>query len=102
MARIVIKPSPPPPAEVVDLDIAITCDYVGSDRAATRRRVTIHRAIGHQRPDGSIALEAVAGYCHLRKMARTFRIDGIADIVTDDGEVVSDLAAWILAQVDQD
>ena len=100
MARIVIKPAPPPPAEIQDIDVSVTLDYVGTDKTATRRRVTIHRATGHQRPNGSIALEDIRGYCHLRQTARTFRLAQISNVVTEDGEIVSDLGAWILSLAD--
>lgn len=96
MARVTIMPPQMPTVNVDELALPVTLDYLSGEGERTRRLVTVHRAVGSQMPDGTIALDEIHGYCHLRKMARTFRIDRIREAVTDDGEVITDFAGWIL------
>lgn len=100
MPRLIVHPAPPPPAEVVDLLVMVHLDYRGADRGMTRRAVTVHRATGYQAPSGEIQLETIHGYCHLRRMARAFRIAQVSSAATEAGEVIPDLAAWILRRAD--
>jgi len=102
MARITITPPGLPTVDVDAIDQDLEFDYLGTDRKVTRRLVTVHRATGHQALDGTIELEDIRGYCHLRKMARTFRVERVSNVVTVDGEVVSDLTAWILGLANGD
>jgi hypothetical protein len=57
---------------------------------------TLHSASGFRRGDGTIEIEKIAGYCHDRRMLRTYwlhRVHMVADAVT--GEEIDNIGEWI-------
>ena len=64
---------------------------------------TLHSAIGFRRADNSIEIEKIAGFCHDRRMLRTYwlhRIHQLVDAATS--EEIHDLAAWIATKQEAD
>ncbi|HSZ88620.1 MAG TPA: hypothetical protein VK822_04505 [Acetobacteraceae bacterium] len=84
------------PVLVSDAKIDVDLIYRNSIGEPLARRVTIHevRGVGHR--DGSVTLEHIDAYCHLRHAARTFRFDRMAQASDPEtGELDSSPAALI-------
>ncbi len=82
----------PPPFDV------LLC-YRDGRRAASERRVTIHRIVLAPDAAGEWQIERLHGWCHLRRGARIFvfaRIEELADAET--GEIV-DPTAFLLTRI---
>ncbi len=86
------------PVRVGSLNDVLYLTYRDGGGKSTERRFTLHVADGHQTSAGVIALETMAGYCHLRHMSRTFRLDRVVSVADADGVVINNLGAWILAR----
>ncbi len=62
------------------------------------RLFTLHSASGIQQPDGAVELEEIAGYCHERRMLRTYRLRHVQVMIdAATGMEIADLADWIEA-----
>ena len=56
---------------------------------------TLHSLIGHRAADGTVEVERIAGFCHLRKALTNYWYDQVACMYDPaTGEAISDLAAW--------
>lgn len=84
-----------PNCVVQGLHIEIYLVYRDANGRTTRRNVTIHELEGQRRQDGKINIHVMRGYCHLRKGARTFRMDRVISAADADGVVVNGLQAWL-------
>jgi hypothetical protein len=59
---------------------------------------TLHSLTGHRTPDGTVEVERIAGFCHLRKALTNYWYDQVACIYDPGtGEAIQDLAAWAVA-----
>jgi hypothetical protein len=84
------------PVLVGDANIDVDLIYPSAIGEMIARRVTIHevRGVGHR--GGSVTLEYVDAYCHLRHAARTFRFDRMAQASDPEtGELDSSPATLI-------
>ncbi len=86
------------PVHVNSLNDRLYLIYRDGAGILTERWFTLHAADGRQTPAGVITLVTMKGYCHLRHMSRTFRLDRVVSIADADGVVIENLGAWILAK----
>ncbi len=60
------------------------------------RLFTLHSARALRLHNGEIELEQIAGYCHERKMLRTYRIGQIKQMFdVNEGQEIADLTEWL-------
>jgi hypothetical protein len=100
-ARFLPAKPPPSVSQLVareDLDTELYIRYRDAKGKPTRRKVTVHAIEGFRAPDGRVTFEHIRGYCHVRRAARTFRVDRIIDAADADGVVIGDFQAWLLHQ----
>jgi hypothetical protein len=81
------------------LNERLLLSYRDAGGNVTERWLTLRAADGHQQRSGTVHIATVNGYCHLRRMARTFRLDRIMSAADADGVVIDDLSARIMAIV---
>lgn len=93
--RFVVGTPAAPPAKLTGLDVDLNISYRGMDGKVTDRLLTLHQADGHMEGEAFV-MDDLRGYCHFRRMARTFRFDRIVRAADADGVVIPDLAHWIL------
>jgi hypothetical protein len=79
-----------------DITVDVLLKYRDGVGEVTERLATVRQLTGTLHRDGSITLESMIAYCHLRKDARTFmfsRVVSAADPET--GEVIDDVPTWV-------
>ncbi|GCD53065.1 hypothetical protein [Acetobacter pasteurianus] len=90
------KPSLPP-VTITEIKQDFLMRYAGT-KGESERRITVNGLKGEQLPDGSIRILSINAYCHERKMARTFKMSSVKELVVPEtGEVVTDLLGWLKA-----
>jgi hypothetical protein len=65
---------------------------------AVESRFTLHSVTGIRQHDGSMEIERIAGFCHLRNALKNYWADQIDTITDPDTKLeITDLAAWLRA-----
>jgi hypothetical protein len=97
--KTVFAPSYEPPAiRIAGAEKLLKLQAVSGKVAQKESLFTLHSASGFRRGDGTVEIEKIAGYCHDRRMLRTYwlhRVHVLADAIT--GEEIDNLAEWISA-----
>lgn len=95
---ITVGEAPLAPVHIGALDDDLNLTYRDGAGNLTARRLTVRAADGHQTESGAIEIETISCYCHLRHMARTFRLDRAISVADEDGVVIDNIGAWIAAR----
>lgn len=78
------------------LDWQVEIVYVDSAHKESKRRITVHRIYGRV-PEVPTYIE---GYCHIRKSARTFKVENIMQLTNlATGEIVKNAGLEIAGKV---
>ena len=82
---------------VTGLDREVVLSYHSRQDEETDRRLTVHGAEGAvNEENGAIVIDAITGYCQLRRAARTFRLNHIlVASCARTGEVIADVQVWL-------
>lgn len=86
----------PGPVSLSDLNVKMNIVYSEHDDPEVHP-ITLNGATGYREADGAITLDELQAYCHLHHGPCTFRVDRIVSAADDDGVVIPDLTAWVLA-----
>lgn len=99
-APAAVRPSagtaPQDPYVLENLSFDVLLKYQDAKGDVTDRHVTV-RSVVISFADQVVTWRTLTGYCHLRKMARTFRADRIVDIAdADTGEIWPDMLPTLM------
>ena len=85
----------PDVVEGLAFDVVLT--YRARGRRPERRRVSVKTIHLGRTPGKMPTVTAIDGYCHLRRMPRTFKTGQIVELAdAETGEVIADPAMWLL------
>ena len=93
----------PPPVRLTGPEKLLRIQATSGKCPQKESLFTLHSAIGFRRADNSIEIEKIAGFCHDRRMLRTYwlhRVHQLVDATTS--EEIHDLATWIASKQEPD
>ena len=87
------------PVKIADLNRVICIRLKLRYALAVESRFTLHSASGTRLKDGSVQIDRVAGFCHLRNALQNYWAEQIATMRDPEtSEEINDLGSWLISQ----